>query len=571
MDKSELSKIVSTPNETSWSQAYNAGKLYAVLALEREVIEQEVQVEGELDLNLIGKETLETLESEFFTLETKDLEGIKGAVERACEKLAANIKASLVVAAESTNILYVVIKGRGKVDLKRGGQIGTVLESDEENEIKTGSGFLQNNDVLILQTPEFSELVSKDILAQSIDNQSPSEIAEILAPTIHQSDKGGAASVILKYKDETPPEAQEVPQAPLEETEAGTGLKIINDYFFQVKNLIQERRFEIPSLPHSKRVLLTIGLILILVFAGTVILAAKKQGDKKVKEAYVQVYVEAQEKYEEGQSLLDLNKALARDSFTSAKKILEEGQSRFSKGSKEEKQVEELLSKVNLALSESSGVARVSPVEVSKSESKLLSFALEHKDGLYFTKDDKNLYVVSKTSVSSDKKVLIKNSGDWTDAGGLGTFFGNIYVLDRPSDQIVKFLATPSDFGKANYFTKEKPDLSNAQAMAIDGSIYILFKDGTILKYTKGTRDSFEVKGLDKALSNPTRIFTDSQSNIYVLDNGNSRIVVIGKDGRYQSQYQANILKDAKDFDVQESSKKIFILVGSKIYRIDLK
>lgn len=563
----KLSKIVATPTSTSWSQAYNAGKLYAVLALSQ-------PLETELDLSLIGKETLEALESEFFTLETKDLQGIKGAVEKTCEKLASNIKASLVVGAESGNILYVVIKGKGRIDLKRGGQIGTILEVSDESELKTGSGFLQNNDVLILQTPQFSELVSKDTLANSIDNQTPSEIAEILAPTIHQSDKGGAASIILRYKDESPPPSVEETssQAPKQEkVSANNGLKIVNDYFFQIKNLVKSKDLQISSLPHSKKVILTIGLILILVFTGTVILAAKKQSDKKVKEAYAQVYIKAQEKFEEGQSLLGLNQALARDSFGSAKKILEEGQTRFSKGSKQGKQVEELLSKVNQALSESSGVVKAKAVEVSKSESKLLSFELDNKGGLYFTKDDRNLYFVSKTAVSSDKKVLIKNSGDWEDAAGLGTFFGNIYVLDKTSSQILKFVATPSEFGRANYFSKSKPDLKNAKAMAIDGSIWILFEDGSVRKYTKGEAENFSISGLDKPLSNPTRIFTDSQTNnLYILDNGNSRIVVIGKDGRYQSQYEAPILKDAKDFDIQESSKKLFVLVGSKIYRIEL-
>jgi len=571
----KLSKIVSTPNATSWSQAYNAGKLYAVLALEREPQEQEVEVETELDLNIVGKETLEALENEFFSLENKDLEGIKSAVEKASTKLSSGIKASLVVAAENGNILYIAIKGKGKVDLKRQGQIGTVLESSDENEIKTGSGFLEDSDVLILQTPQFSELVPKDVLVGSIDSQTPSEIAETLAPTVHQGGKGGAASIILKYKDEAPPSSPAEtasPQAPTEESKAKIGLKIVNNYFFQAKNLIKERGINIPSLPHSKKVLLTVGLILVLVFAGIVILAAKKQGDEKIKEAYAQYFVEAQNKYEEGQSLLDLNQALARESFSEAKRILEEGQNRFSENSEEGKQVKELLSKVNEALSDSSGVSNVNPTEVNRSESELLSFALEETSGLRFAKDDRNVYVITKNSVSSDARELIKNSNDWSDAAGLGTFFGNIYVLDRATDQILKFVATSGgEYGNSNYFTaSQKPDLSEAADMAIDGSIYVLLKDGTVLKFTRGVKDNWQVQGLDKPLSNPARIYTDSESNIYILDNGNSRIVEIGKDGRYQSQYVASILKDAKEMDVNEASGEIFILSGSKIFKIDL-
>ena len=68
-----VAKIVSTPSQSSWSQAYNAGKLFAVLSLEKEIEE----VPEKDYLNILGKELLETLEQEFFTLEVKDLESIK--------------------------------------------------------------------------------------------------------------------------------------------------------------------------------------------------------------------------------------------------------------------------------------------------------------------------------------------------------------------------------------------------------------------------------------------------------------------------------------------------------------
>ena len=108
--------------------------------------------------------------------------------------------------------------------------------------------------------------------------------------------------------------------------------------------------------------------------------------------------------------------------------------------------------------------------------------------------------------------------------------------------------------------------------MAIDGSVYILFKNGTINKYTRAKKDSFEVSGLDKQLASPTRIFTNADAdNLYVLDNGNSRVVVLDKDGKFKEAYSASVLKKAKDFDVSEIAKKIFILSGGKVYQIDIK
>jgi hypothetical protein len=173
----------------------------------------------------------------------------------------------------------------------------------------------------------------------------------------------------------------------------------------------------------------------------------------------------------------------------------------------------------------------------------------------------------------SNKKTLIKNDNDWQKAGGLSIYFGNIYVLDKKQNQILKFVQTDSGFSKTNYFPKDTtPDFSKAVSLAIDSSVYVLSSNGTVAKYTKGNADNFSLTGLDKPLSNPTGIITNiNDNNIYILDDGNSRIVVFDKTGNYKSQYQATIIKGAKDFEVLEKDKKIYILSGGKIYEIDLK
>jgi dihydrofolate reductase len=55
------------------------------------------------------------------------------------------------------------------------------------------------------------------------------------------------------------------------------------------------------------------------------------------------------------------------------------------------------------------------------------------------------------------------------------------------------------------------------------------------------------------------------------LDNGNSRVVVFDKTGSYKAQYQADVIKSAKDFEVLEKDKKIYVLSGGKVYEITLK
>ena len=62
-----FSKIVATPTLNAWSQAYNAGKLFAVLSLEKTKDPSGIE-----SLNMLGRDLLERLEQEFFAIEDKN-------------------------------------------------------------------------------------------------------------------------------------------------------------------------------------------------------------------------------------------------------------------------------------------------------------------------------------------------------------------------------------------------------------------------------------------------------------------------------------------------------------------
>ena len=118
-----FSKVVATPTPTAWSQAYSAGRLFAALSLQTNNIPQE----GEEHLNSLGKDLISTLESEFFTLENKDLESIRQAVNTTAERVKTGVKLSFVICYLNENVLYLFATGGGKAILKRGEKIGSVF------------------------------------------------------------------------------------------------------------------------------------------------------------------------------------------------------------------------------------------------------------------------------------------------------------------------------------------------------------------------------------------------------------------------------------------------------------
>jgi hypothetical protein len=598
MSESNLTfaKIVANPSAYSWSQAYNAGKLFAVLSLEA----QEDLKEKDY-LNVLGKEILDTLEQEFFTLETKDLESIKQAVLTTSEKIPQEINCSFVIGSVVGNVLYTYVLGNGRVSLKRETKLGNLLEVRDQkpDALKVASGFLQDNDTVILQTKQFSDVISIATLTELMDGLPPTEVAENIAPLIHEKEEAGAAAIIINYKAAVSESAEPaIVETIIEDTETEV----------EVEAQIQEQPFYTPSvnkdlgfldkfkqnfsplisklkipgkfntnLTHPRKVILTIVVIILIVFVGSIIFAMNKQQNEKIQSAFQSIYPQAQKKFADGQSLVSLNQNLARDSFSQAKTILENGKDKLPKTSKEEKQVLDLLTQVNNALNQTSGIAESEAKPVDTNTSPLL-LAETKNDGLYFTEDSSYIYGVTRDlvfSVNSDgtsKKTLIKNDSNWQQVGGLSTYNGNIYVLDKKQNQILKFVQTDSGFSNANYFSGDQPDLSKAISMAIDSDVYILLSDGTVAKYTKGAADSFSLTELDTPLLSPTGIITNAtDDNIYILDNGNSRIVVFDKTGNYKNQYQAGIIKTAKDFEVLEKDKKIYVLSGGKVYEIDLK
>ena len=115
--KSELlsAKIVSAPKPSSWSQAYNAGKLFVVLSLEKEIINTDAPDE----LNTLGKDLLGKLEEEFFTLNFKDLESIKKAIANTFTNIQNDVNYSFAACFVANNILYLFTIGKAVVFIKR--------------------------------------------------------------------------------------------------------------------------------------------------------------------------------------------------------------------------------------------------------------------------------------------------------------------------------------------------------------------------------------------------------------------------------------------------------------------
>lgn len=593
-----FAKIVANPTPLGWSQVYSAGKLFAALSLERS--EESDQKDY---LNALGKELLDTLEQEFFTLETKDQETIRSAVMSTVEKIPDEVKVSFVTGAVVGNVLYLYIYGSGKVDIKREQTLGTLLEAKEEGQrqLKEASGFLQQGDIIILETQAFSEEITEETLLDFLNKPSIDEASENIAPLVHEKGNPLVSSILVHYKEGEEKKEDEAVIAPVtgesdsdgdkeeehkeEHTSEEEKEEVLEEsistppssVFPNLRRPGFNRSFKFGFLKNTKALILILIVVVVVVFAASVLFAYQKQENDKLIAAFNSVYPAAEKKYNEGESLVDLNSSLARDSFLEAEKILDGADEQFPENSPQQKQITELLAKVRTALEDTAKASEKEAVEVEDSDSFYLSTVKDTKATAY-TKDDRNVYYLTATAIvslpngSENENELVENDSDWSSVGGLAVYNTSFYVLEKSDDQILKFLNTGSSYQQSGYLASSaEADFSNAVALTIDNNVYVLFSDGAVKKYFRGQEVDFSLKGLDKPLKNPSKIYSSPDfENIYILDKGNGRIVVFDKTGSFKAQYLAGVISNAVDFEVLEEDEIIYVLSGGKIYRIDL-
>jgi hypothetical protein len=582
-----FAKLVATPTDLSWSQVYNAGNLFACLSLTIQDSLADDDAQEPVSLHALGKDILSILESEFFTLEKKSVHAIKEAIKASINHVPSSVVANLSLALFKDSILYVFIAGGGKILMKRGGKVGTLLENVEtiQSNILTASGFLHNNDMVIIETEQFAKDISTETIDSALELALPSDIAEALSPQIHEKDDGGQAAIIITYKgvgDERSEyqDANEQEEAPTQKEHAIEELyapeeeepvhKLISDKKHFSSNLPHIKLPGIRSfhLSHRKKLFLSVAVLILALLVASIVFTRNKQGQAKQHELFVTIFEPAQKSYDEGKALESLNKSLSRDDFLRAEKLLKDNQGKFEKESSEAKQLSELLAKVQAALGpQTSSADTTSAKEAAAGASSLLEAEKSHADGLAFGHDGTVVYIATAKAVTRGQADVIKNDKDWEKPQAITPYQGNLYMLDQKNG-LLKYTAGGTGYVKSSYF-KKSPDLSTATGMAVDGSVWILLADGSIYKYTKGESDGFKIKGLEKPFSSPTKLFTNLDTeSIYILDRGNGRVVKLAKDGTFQSEYVNKLIQQAKDFDISEEDKKIYILSGDKIYEI---
>lgn len=630
--KTVVGKVVGIPTSAAWAQVVaikpevlpqrvRDNPFLAAISLE---------TRGDLEAAVVGKEVLDNLEEEFFG---KNQEPVFEALGRSCEAGLGKIETSLgegmevefnlIAASLEGEVLSLAQIGEGQAWLWRQGRLGPVLNQPSEK-LKRSSGKIQPGDILILATPLFWEKVTEGELKAALAGGEPEEAVDGLTPKIHGLEKAAlVAALFVKFEKEEVSgwEDQLISKGRDEEEGKRVGGEEGEEGFLQRKKLglpgqkweeiIKRRRRERPIFVRGpeaearrKRRILLAALFFGFLFFLSLVRGVGRKGFLGRKASFQDLSSQVQEKIAAAEDFSSLNPKKANELLSEAEVLLEDmkalkvnpGQIKSLEEEIESKRKEILLiqeTEPDLIFDLSLIKSQVEGVSLSLFEDQILVLssgsifkvdprakkgemvlAADELGSSSFLSDN---FVFTKSGVfrfDLEGEILAKvvePAGWWDKVKGFSTYVENLYLLDTAADQIKKYAATASGYFDPQDYLEEPGDFSDGTDLAIDGLIYVLKENGTVLKYLQGRKEFFQTSGLDKGFAKTTACYTDPEvDDFYILDQANQRIVVLEKTGEYKAQYLTEILGEAGDFVVDQEKKKIYVLVGSKVYGIGI-
>jgi hypothetical protein len=480
------------------------------------------------------------------------------------------------------------------------------------------SGFLQDGDRVLLATKNLVSALGDDlseIVSSPIETFEEEASNRIVDPSLQGQ---GLAATILEVaspdltEDALSPQTIDEISDKTPEDDSSEKPKLISVVLGKIKRLLTGWRGYFPK---SGKGRLILAFLLIAVIAGGIGFKYKTNQDQQRKARFDQILQSAKDDLNQAEGLASLNPGEAKNKLEGAKDKVKKALELDPKSTDAQnlkKQIEEksstILQESNISafplfldldlvkknfkaktLNLSSGkMLLLDPdtktlvlLDVAKKSNQILAgseklgeaslASLNGELGFVYSKD-KGLIRIDSTNqkVSTVSKV----DDDWGKIQDLYAFAGNIYILDSLKNQIWKYLPTSDGYSdKREYLTKDtKIDLSNTLRMQIESSVYILKQSGEIIRLTRGEKDNFSPSGIPSGIKDPKSIFVSSDTdNLYLLDSGNSRLLILTKTGAYKGTISGQKFSSATDLVVDEKGKKVYLLEGSKIYSVDLK
>ncbi|KKT20392.1 MAG: hypothetical protein UW03_C0005G0027 [Candidatus Peregrinibacteria bacterium GW2011_GWA2_43_8] len=198
--------------------------------------------------------------------------------------------------------------------------------------------------------------------------------------------------------------------------------------------------------------------------------------------------------------------------------------------------------------------------------------------GAYFEDQDTILFYTQDGDIieynGTDFNFMDTSDGDFQLGVDTDPYSSKLYILDSAGEQIWKYYRERDSYGGAEaYVLSEDVDLSKAVSMAIDGSIWVLNSDGTILKLVSGSPEEYNLERAPlSGFEGADKIYTAFESNqVYVLDPANNSVLVFNKDSKdgdlvYSTKYVFEGLDNLRDIYVAQNENRMYLVTDTQVW-----
>ncbi len=155
-----------------------------------------------------------------------------------------------------------------------------------------------------------------------------------------------------------------------------------------------------------------------------------------------------------------------------------------------------------------------------------------------------------------------------------GELYNNaVYLLDTGVGQIWRYPLAGDALGTgSSYFRSPYRPLQEGIDMAIDGAIYILQKNGAVLKYFGRQAAQFNVAGLPEQFNRVAAIAVSgddpNRGSVFVLDAGAGSVIELSKTGQFIRQYRGagDEWQDALDLSLDATSNTMYVATQGQLF-----
>lgn len=515
----------------------------------------DISSDKDLDTLLVSKIVRDVLHDYYYGFENASpIQALEKAILQLNDKImnlekSSNVVFNITTAVLWGNVLYIVEYGDGKSFLVRDNEIKSI-NSSNEGKFNVASGVVKDGDIVILATNDFS------------NSYTPEDLTNRTTPISEYDLTPKSACLIIKFEISATFSEDELIKFELPQKSSANFAKLRSILNFKAANknsneaissigikLKSEKNYKVPAIIFIS--------VLIVLFGAAIFYTVQKKnsGNSQLPKTQGATTVNTFNNAEP----LDTNDS--KDVLYDLRLISETASATEIFGDEN-----------NIYLVDSSsGSIFVSSKETSKFVKDINSFTgaknLNFEEYLTFTTSTK---LVLYDTYSSEVIVEFETTD-------VQTFGPSAYYLDFVysvvGDKIIKFSKDTSTNVLESSTWAQQPIISGTYSIAIDGNIYLLKKDGSINKFYMGDQVDFKISGLEVSLNNPSKVYTNFDLDfLYILDNGNNRIVVLDKDGNFEKEIKLSIssLSSNADFWIDATLEKVFLLNGTKIYSFDL-